>query len=679
MNFGLIASFILILGFFYLSGSGFTVLLLPSKWWNGYWSFTIFPILGIVVQLVLAAVLIPRGIEIELSVLLVTCLSCLILIIYLVKKILGSSVRDLFQRLTINHSSRFILPGSLIFVSLLPVLFINSGVVMNVRLGIDAALYADGAQSLLAHENQPTLSNIANLHPGSLGTALFFQAYRWGSAFLLAMCSVVTSSPHSLSIGVPLFAVVLFLIAGLTLRILSSRIETPVIILVTAVALTGGNTFLVRLLTEGQWPNLLAILILVFLIYLIMNQYENFEDTSTRVRLNILGAAACCSILITYAEILPLMLVIIILTHTISSFVFRRNHFFVSLFLNLIPLISASYIFFMLSNPALIAYFKFLILPSYANVGYPSPRAIFPSDMLGLTDLWASPTRWLSFDQSVKRLESPDLIGLSIVNILLMILIGSIIWFSIKFRFQKVPNFKNNLRRKSVVQNGKILTFSILMCVSMSALLVYSWLSSQLIQKSDYILLKASSILLVPLIIEVLSLVSLKAYKMGNSRTQLSKILLALITSLVIFVNIQNLIQLKSNSAPLSTGNLIKTWDKNSKFECAYLFNKRGARADLLRYVDRTADYYMDSVFRGDIILDPWTNQSLERPVDPKVLSSRNVCVVFRRPFPPSINAEGLKLIFEDNDWKVFDTQMTYSNAVTKYGALENLQAFIQP
>ena len=137
--------------------------------------------------------------------------------------------------------------------------------------------------------------------------------------------------------------------------------------------------------------------------------------------------------------------------------------------------------------------------------------------------------------------------------------------------------------------------------------------------------------------------------------------------------------ELKSNSAPLSTGNLVKTWDKNSKFECAYLFNKRGARAAALRYADRTADYYMDSIFRDDIILDPWTNQSLARPVDLKVLGSRNVCLAFRRPLPTSTNTEGLKLIFEDNNWKVFDTQLTYNDAVDKYGVLENLQTSIQP
>jgi len=35
MNLGLVTSFALILGFFYISGSGFTIALLPSQWWIG--------------------------------------------------------------------------------------------------------------------------------------------------------------------------------------------------------------------------------------------------------------------------------------------------------------------------------------------------------------------------------------------------------------------------------------------------------------------------------------------------------------------------------------------------------------------------------------------------------------------------------------------------------------------
>jgi hypothetical protein len=53
MNTGLVTSFILLWGFFYLSGMGFSILLLPINWWRSYWSVVLFrkiPFLGVIQQ-----------------------------------------------------------------------------------------------------------------------------------------------------------------------------------------------------------------------------------------------------------------------------------------------------------------------------------------------------------------------------------------------------------------------------------------------------------------------------------------------------------------------------------------------------------------------------------------------------------------------------------------------------
>ena len=678
MNSGLVTSFFLILGFFYISGAGFTIALLSSKWWRGFWSLILFPILGIIFSLIFSAVLIPRGVSIEGILILVIGSSSLILSFLFLKRVTSKTLNMKKFRFSSFKKGDYLLTGSLIVTALLPIFFITNGAVMNVRLGIDAALYADGAQSILTHENQPTLANISTLHPGSLSTALFFQHFRWGSAFLMALSTLITTESHSLAIGIPLFSVILFLIGGLVVRILSFKRDIQIPVLFLAIALTAGNTFFVHLLTEGQWPNLVAILLIIFLIYVTVEQYSDFEKTSSRIRLNITSVISCCAILITYAEILPLLAAIMILTHIIASFVYRKVRFFSSLLLNTLPFIAATYIFFALSNPAQISYFKFLILPSYSNVGYPTPRKIFPTDILGITDLWGNAGNWLSPAESVKRLSSPDLVGLSIINFLIVALIILTVWNALKLIMLPDRKTKSQMKQDLQFQERRRDIFSSLSIATLGALFIYSWSSSQLIQKSDYLLIKASSILLIPLIIEILSLASPKLPK-KQSKSNVFILGISIVITLTVFTNVQNLVELKSHSTPLFAGNLVKTWDQKLSSECIYLFDKRGGKDATLRWADRTTDYYMESVFRSDIILDPWTNQSLVRPIDPATLQSRHVCVAFKNPFSPVLNDEDFTLIFEDKFWRVFDTGLTYSQALSKFDVLENLQSSIQP
>jgi hypothetical protein len=676
MNSGLVTSFVLILGFFYISGAGFTVVLLSSRWWRGFWSVILFPILGIILSLIFAAILIPRGVSIENILALVLCSSSSILFFSFLKSVLSKTFNFQKFKLSSIDKREYLLTGSLIVTALLPIFFITNGAVMNVRLGIDAALYADGAQSILAHENQPTLVTISTLHPGSLSTALFFQHFRWGSAFLMALSTLITSESHSLAIGIPLFSVVLFLIAGLVVRILTFKRDIRVPVLFLAIALTAGNTFFVRLLTEGQWPNLVAILLIIFLIYVTVDQYSRFEDTSTLVRLNITSVVTCCAILITYAEILPLMAAIVLFTHIIASFVYRKVHFLSSLLLNTLPFFFATYLFFALSNPAQITYFKFLILPSYANVGYPTPRSIFPTDFLGITDLWGNASNWLSPAESVKRLSSPDLVGLSIINILFVFLIILTVWNPIKLLIQHDGKSKSKSKQDLQFHERRRDIFSSLSIAALGALLIYSWLSSQFVQKSDYLLIKASSILLIPILICIMSLISPKIPK-AQSRPSAFLVGISMFITLTIFTNVQNLVQLKSYSTPLFAGNLVKTWDQKSSSECIYLFDKRGGGNAALRWADRTTDYYMESVFRSDVILDPWTNQSLARPVDIKSLENQNICLALRVKQTDRYEGLRFKEIFRDESWLVLQTQMTYREIVEKFGVLENFQTSI--
>lgn len=666
-------------GFFYISGIGISILLLPFGWWRKFWSVVLFPVMGMAIHLIFAGVFIPRGVKLGTSVFYVLITSMLISLIALFVSYFRYRALIKSFRFKTPSFEGIILSLVLAITPMISIFFIESNSVMNVRLGIDAALYADGAQSLLANENVPNIENIATLHPGSLGTALFFQHFRWGSAFLLAISAHATGSFHSLAVAMPLFSLVLFLIAGITLRIIFYRRSFSLPRGLVAVVLTAGNTFFVRLLNEGQWPNLVAILMVSFLIFIILEQHSKFERKWPRIQLSILSIVITCSTLLTYAEILPLLLAIILVGHLAGSICMEKRKFYKPLLTKVIPMASIVFTFFILVNTAHIGYFKTLVLPSYAGVGYPSPRSIFLSDMLGLTNLWKSPNQWLTFGVSVQKLNNPDIAGLSIVSGVLVAVLVSILSKLIKtMRINEQSSLRLAKKRSSprIIADSKIFLKSSLLIFGLLALLLYSWFSSLVIQKSDYILIKAASILLVPLVIEFLSIDYLSTQR--KSKTSKLIILNATILSAVVLnTNINSIYEQRLYSTKLLTGNLVKNWDQASKSQCLYLFNMRGQRDPSLRYVDRTIDYLMESVFRTDVVLDPWTNQSLARPVNAETLENQNVCLALRSDVPGIHLESKFKEIFRDESWLVLNTQMTYKEIVEKFGALENFQTSI--
>ena len=188
------------------------------------------------------------------------------------------------------------------------------------------------------------------------------------------------------------------------------------------------------------------------------------------------------------------------------------------------------------------------------------------------------------------------------------------------------------------------------------------------VNKNDYLLIKGMSLLIIPLVIEGMTFLKGILMKKGLQ-------FLFLFASLVIISqNIFEYHNLSKSSIQLNVGNLSKPWNENLTKNCAFLFNSRNLPSDNYRYVNRTIDYYMESVFREETILDPWTNNSLVRPVDINELSKKEICLALRKPFPNTVNSGKSRLIYEDESWKVIGTNLTFEQAVAEFGALENLQ-----
>jgi len=419
--------------FFFLFSVGFGLTLALSKKKFDFAQILVFsPVFGLVSILLLSSWLIPHGVTIKsVNILLViTSFSLALIFRDHIPKINLS-----FKQNSTGLQKRKLLfeVGILLTAFVLPYIFLDSTKIMSLRLGIDGALYADGAQALLANENSPGLEQIANLHPGSLASALFFVHFRWGTSFLLASVSNFLNIENSLQIAYPLFATVLLLI-GLSGYVFLRKITNKSLFSVLFLVGVSCNAFFIHILQEAQWPNLVAILLLLVLTLFFIDSVKN---NSLDVHTSIVFGSLLAAIVVIYAEILPLLFGTLILFYFFKFFVniFNRN-FNKYFFLNLL-LFMMSFVIFLVPNLKItFPYYRSIFFPTYENVGYPAPRGLWFSDLIGWTNSWHGPREWMWRETSVKNLLESRTFDLAMVNLIGLILVLSFLgWVLFNIRF----------------------------------------------------------------------------------------------------------------------------------------------------------------------------------------------------------------------------------------------------
>jgi len=578
--------------FFFLFSVGFGLTLALGKRRFDFAQILVFsPVFGLVSILLWSSWLIPRGVTIESVNILLVIVSLSLALIF------RNHIPTINLRFTQNSTrlqKRKLLfeAGILLTVFVLPYIFLDSTKIMSLRLGIDGALYADGAQALLANENSPGLEQIANLHPGSLATALFFVHFRWGTSFLLASVSNFLNIENSLQIAYPLFATVLLLI-GLSGYIYLRRILNKSLFSVLFLIGVSCNSFFIHLLQEAQWPNLVAILLLLVLtLFFIESVNINSLDVQTAILFgSLLGATV-----VIYAEILPLLFGTLLLFYVFKFFVTILNRNFNKFyFLNLL-LFMTSFVIFLIPNLKItFPYYRSIFFPTYENVGYPAPRGLWFSDLIGWSNSWHAPLEWLWRETSVKNLLESRTFDLAMVNLIGLILILSFLgWMlsNLKFSYDFYRRAGKLDKTKSIST-----TFS-----SFGAIVIglFSVAIGRffILEYNQYLLTKSLGFLLPLLLLPLIYFL----YR--------SKFMVRLSKQLGVFVVISSLIfptlqtgarayrDMEKRNAHLGKTEL----GLGSKFEnfedCAFRFKPRGVPNSQTWWADRTKDYYMLSVFR---------------------------------------------------------------------------------
>ncbi len=531
----------------------------------------------------------------------------------------------------------------------------------SVRLGIDGALYVDGAQALINKENIPDFSHINQLHPGSLATSLFEVSHRWGTSFLLATIKTLTNSKHSLSVVIPTLSLLVVTLGVFSYSVIKGRTKSNfLVILIFPLVIT--NTFLFHLLLEAQWANLIAVVFLFPLFYLFTEALK--VSTQRRSIRKTLGLSLICSvflsaILLTYSEIIPLLMLALFTITSINMFLIRRRErFFLHNWLALLFSLFLTIIFLMPNESMLLPYFGTLFTVNSQKIGYPLPHPIFPSDLLGISSPWHPTTAWNFPEASVRFVSNSRHIFVTLSSILIVFLLMSLIWRMFRH------NLKMRFRSRETGWNNPDLDSVSALFFTMVLGFIGSYLYFGFLKYSIYLLMKALSVFMIPLI--VYSLLYFLRYFRLTKFSSWATFMVSVYFIVGTFATYAS--DFSNTSRPLDSSLLtLADWDSlNADNSCILSFGMRGLRDSRDRYFDRTYDYMEAVIFRNHIAIDPWTNQPLIGAIDPKVFGNSNTCAVINKQWDPqSLNnvlREGKRILFETSDWVIVDLNAPISS-----------------
>jgi hypothetical protein len=636
--------------FFFLFSVGFGLTLALSKRRFDFTQILVFsPVFGLVSILLWSSWLIPRGVTIE-SVNVLLVIASLILALIFRNRIPTINLRLKQNSTRLQKRKLLFEAGILLSAIVLPYIFLDSTKIMSLRLGIDGALYADGAQALLANENSPGLEKIANLHPGSLATALFFVHFRWGTSFLLASVSNFLNVENSLQIAYPLFATVLLLI-GLSGYIYLRRILSKSLFSVLFLIGVSCNAFFIHLLQEAQWPNLVAILLLLVLTLFFIDSVNN---NSLDVQTSILFGSLLGAIVVIYAEILPLLFGTLILFYVFKFFLNIMNRNFNKFyFLNLL-LFMMSFVIFLIPNLKItFPYYRSIFFPTYENVGYPAPRGLWFSDLVGWTNSWHAPREWLWRDASVKHLAESTTIDLGIVNLIgLFFVLSFFIWLRFNLEFLYDSYRRGAKFNKSQSFNLTISIFAVV-TVGLFSLAIGRFF---ILEYNQYLLTKSLSFLLPLLLLPLIYFLYRSSFMV-----RLSKLLgVFVVISSLIFPTLQTGARtyrdMEKINAPLGKTELGLSASFKNFEDCAFRFKPRGVPNSQSWWADRTKDYYMLSVFRFNPILEDQGSLPIVGQY-PK-LQSMKICFVYSETDSGMFNFKNSKVLStqKEDNWILVKT-----------------------
>ena len=491
--------------------------------------------------------------------------------------------------------------------------------IIGVRIGIDSALYADGAQMLLENNGARGFEAISAETTTSFGPAAFLSHLRWGVPVLLAVVTKLFALDHSYLSVIALLAL-LHGLSGLIAVSLCKRLLLP-----TYTAIFGGmaiatNYVFINLAIEGQWAQLMSIPFFLLFASLESEKNKKFDPSLLGASLMLVAGT------LFYGEMTPIFIFVyfLILVKKLWLNTLRISAYQITRSLVLIMLTGV------MIFPYIKKYIEHLGGLSLA-VGYELPHWMNGSELLGIGSIWTHGwEKAVAPSMSARRMEFWDFARSQTSYILLLFgmftilrkQIDSYLWF------------------------GFFTAFAVL------------WLRFNQFGSSEYLWVKVLSSFTVFCLIVVI-------YAIYKFRLIVSKFfsncLLFLLGLSILFTTYQQLENYRSVSRPISRDILeVRSFLEESE-PCVIQVVLSPENTDHSWLRDRVFLYLITPIFRDNVLVR--VSQTIKYPYGDGINFAgeltelpQRICVLIEKPLKERLGTNvGIpaNVVFENKHWKV--------------------------
>jgi len=494
--------------------------------------------------------------------------------------------------------------------------------ILGVRIGVDSALYADGAQMLLENNGARGFEAISAATTTIFGPAAFLSHLRWGVPVILAAVTKLFALDHSYLSVIPLLAL-LHGLSGLIAVSLCKRLLLP-----THIAIFGGiavatNYVFINLAIEGQWAQSMSIPFFLLFVCLESEKSKRFDASLLGASLMLVAGT------LFYGEMTPIFLFIyfLILAKKLWLNSMRISTYQVTRSLALI-LLAGVMIF-----PYIKKYIEHLGGLSLA-VGFGLPHWMNGSELLGIGSIWTN--GWETTDvpsgMTARRMEFWDFARSQTSYILLLFGMFTIL----------------RKRIDSYLWFGFFTVFVVL------------WLRFNQFGSSEYLWMKVLSSSAVFCVVVVI-------FAIYRSRlivsTLFSNCLLFLLGFSVLFTTYQQLENYRSVSRPISSDILeVRSFLEESE-PCVIQVVLSPENADLSWPRDRVFLYLITPIFRGNVLVNVSQTIKIGDGDEDGINFAgeltevpQRICVLIEKPLKERLGTNvgnPANVVFENKHWKV--------------------------
>ena len=491
--------------------------------------------------------------------------------------------------------------------------------IMGVRIGVDSALYADGAQMLLENNGARGFEAISAETTTIFGPAAFLNHLRWGVPVLLAGVTKLFALDHSYLSVIPLLALFLGL-SGLVAVSLCKRLLLPMHTSIFGGMAVAINYVFINLAIEGQWAQLMSIPFFLLFVCLESEKNKRFDASLLGASLMLVAGT------LFYGEMTPIFLFMyfLILVKKLWLNPLRISTYQITRSL-VLSLLAGVMIF-----PYIKKYIEHLGGLSIA-VGYELPHWMNSSELLGIGSIWTHGwEKAIQPKMSGRRMEFWDFARSQTSYILLLLGMFTILR-------KKIDNY---------LWFGFFTVFAVI------------WLRFNQFGSSEYLWVKVlSSFTVLCLIVVIFAIYKLRL----TVSTLLSNCLLFLLGLSILFTTYQQLENYRSVSRPISRDILeVQSFLEESE-PCVIQVVLSPENADTFWDRDRVFLYLITPIFRGKLLVRG--SQSIKYPFEEGINFAgeltevpQRICLLIEKPLKEKLGTNvGIpaNVVFENKHWKV--------------------------